>query len=305
MVTDRALRLHELACLVAAVEVGDLGRAAARLGIAEDAIRQAIETLERHAGARLLSTASAVVTATDAGRWLAEAADGVVGALDCPIPRGGAAASGVLRLGCVPELRLQQLQSVLGALFLQLPEISTEVVHRRSPRQLRWLRTGALDLGVVYAGEQPELEIERLYRGEALAAILPLGHPLAVRETLHPGDFEGATLLRFPRWADPVLHDELALRVARAGYRFAGWRELGGADARDLTLAVAEGDGIALAPPSILQAAGEYGTPATSHRLEPAPTMPDTVLAWPRVPPADLPQAHAIARDLARALREP
>jgi hypothetical protein len=205
------------------------------------------------------------------------------------------------RIGCVPELRLQRLQALVGALSLNGPGVGVDVVRLRSAPQLAALRTGALRLGVVHGSAHAGIETEPLFEGESLAALLPLHHPASGRSQLGPDDFVAETLLRLPRWADPALYDELTAAIESAGYRFRRTRDVGGADVADLLFAVASGSGVALAPLSTLAAGGEHGTIVTAVALEPAPVMPRTALAWPSTaPPGEAAELRALARRLRR-----
>jgi len=206
------------------------------------------------------------------------------------------------RIGCVPELRLQQLQALVGALPLAGPGLSADAVRLRSAPQLVALRTGALGLGVVHGAAHAGIETEPLFAGEPLTALLPLHHPATRRARLGPDDLVAETLLRVPRWADSALYDALTAAMEAAGYRFRRTRDLGGADVTDLLFAVASGSGVALAPLSTLAAGGEHGSIVTAAALESAPVMPGTALAWPSpTPPREAADLRSVARRLRRA----
>ena len=205
------------------------------------------------------------------------------------------------RIGCVPELRLQQLQALVGALPLAGPGLSADAVRLRSAPQLAALRTGALRLGVVHGAAHAGIETEPLFEGEPLAALLPVHHPTSGRAPLEPDDLAAETLLRMPRWADTALYDELTASIEATGYRFRRTQDLVSADVTDLLFAVASGSGAALAPLSTLAAGGEHGTIVTATALEPAPVMAATALAWPSTaPPGEAAELRAVARSLRR-----
>ena len=84
--------------------------------------------------------------------------------------------------------------------------------------------------------------------------------------------------------------------AASAGYRLSKVIEGGGADPRNAALAVADGLGIALVPATGPPAA----EPIVARRpLRPAIVMPDSVLAWRRLPPRVLQDALEPVRELA------
>jgi DNA-binding transcriptional LysR family regulator len=205
----------------------------------------------------------------------------------------------VVRIGCSP-IPLQRLQSFLGALQVQASCLETEVLHLETAEQVARLRAGDLDLGVIdYAEPAPSLRMQPLYAGERVAVMLPRGHPLVAREAIWPGDLLGETLLSPPRTANPAFHDALDRALSAAGHRLPRRHETRGSHPHDVLFAVAQGQGAALGPPSILRNAGELGAMLSSRLLDPAVRMPDTQLAWRADPPGALADA---AREVAAEL---
>ena len=220
-----------------------------------------------------------------------------------PAPDSSDGAGVVLRTGCIPELALQRLQSLAGALYAFDPSLELQITRQRTARQLERLAAGDIDLAIVHGTRiGPGIELEPLFRGEPLTVILPVGHPLAGRPVMSAADLRGEILLTFPRAADPALHDELAEIVAGAGLRFRGVRAYGEEDPRDVLLAVAEGRGITLAPLSTLEIDGEVSKVLERVALAPLLRMPDTLLAWRSEPPAAVAPVIDAARAAAREL---
>jgi LysR substrate binding domain-containing protein len=209
-----------------------------------------------------------------------------------------------VRIGCVPHLALQQLQAFLGALALRAPGAHAEVAHLRTAEQVRRLRAGTLDVGliddVVASGA---IRTEPLFDGAPLVALLPLSHPLAAKAAIAPHDLRHERLLLFPRATDPALHDWFTALTTTRGYRFAEVRATGDAELRDVLLAVAEGRGVTLAPLATIDNAGEVGTLLVCRGLDPPQPSPRTVLAWSPMAPESRAELVAAARHVARALR--
>jgi hypothetical protein len=186
-----------------------------------------------------------------------------------------------LRIGCIPELALQQVQSFVGALYASDPHLETELRHLPSAAQVRALQSGLLDLGLLYGtGDLDGIEAVPIFPGERIAAIVPIGHRLAQRAVLTPGDLRQEELLTVPRRIDPEVHDALIARVQDAGHEFRRVRECGGGDPRDVLMAVAHGNGVALVPAPLLDTVGELATIVTPCPTDPPVRMPATVLAW-------------------------
>ena len=208
-----------------------------------------------------------------------------------------------LRIGCVAELALQQVQSFVGALYASDPHLEIELRHLPSAAQVRALQSGELDLGLLYGtGDLDGIEAVPIFPGERLAAIVPIGHRLAQRPAVMPRDLRQEELLTVPRRIDPAVHDALIARVRDAGHEFRRVREWGGGDARDVLMAVAQGTGVALAPAPLLDTVGELATIVTSRPIDPPVRMAAIVLAWRAPANATLSPLLGVARAAAREL---
>ena len=209
-----------------------------------------------------------------------------------------------LRIGCVAELALQRVQSFVGALYASAPRLEAELRHLPSAVQVRALQSGELDLGLLYdTGDHDGIEAVPIFPGERLAAIVPIGHRLAQCSVVMPRDLCQEELLTVPRRTDPAVHDALIARVRDAGHEFRRVREWGGGDPRDVLMAVAHGNGVALAPAPLLDTVGAIATIVTSCATDPPVRMPATVLAWRAPANATVSPLLEVARAAARELR--
>jgi DNA-binding transcriptional LysR family regulator len=209
-----------------------------------------------------------------------------------------------LRIGCVAELALQQVQSFVGALYASEPHLDIELRHLPSAAQVRALQSGELDLGLLYGtGDLDGIEAVPIFPGERLAAIVPIGHRLARRPVVTPRDLCQEELLTAPRRIDPAVHDALIARVRESGHEFRRVREWGGGDPRDVLMAVAHGNGVALAPAPLLDTVGEIATIVTSCPTDPPVRMAAIVLAWLAPANATVSPLLEVARAAARELR--
>jgi DNA-binding transcriptional LysR family regulator len=207
-----------------------------------------------------------------------------------------------LSVGCLPHLRLQQLQAFLGALYARTPDLDAEVFHLSSSEQYRRLHNAELELALLdVPASGDEVRTRPLYPGDPLAVFLPLHHPLAACERLGAGALAGRRLLTSPNACDPAFH---ALLMSHVGeYGFGAVLQRGGHDVRDLLFAVAEGQGLTIAPKSLHRVFGDVGSLLTTRPLDPPRSMPDTLLAWRADPPAHLRGVVATAQEEARRLR--
>lgn len=84
------------------------------------------------------------------------------------------------------------------------PEISLNVKEFSTEQTIKKLTDNAVDIGIVYRTTFPaQLSSTMLFEDEIIAAI-PLSHPLATRERLHPKDLNDQSII--------VLNDSLLLR---------------------------------------------------------------------------------------------
>ena len=210
------------------------------------------------------------------------------------------------RIGCAPDVPLQRLQAFIGLLAERTLGLEEQVRHLPTALQLRQLRVGDLDVGLLHdAGPSPGIEAERLYPGEALAAVVSVGHPVAAAEWARLEDLAGEVLLVVPRTAEPSVHDRVAALATTNGLGFREVREASGADLRDLLFAVASGYGVTVLPRSTMRVVGDLGEALVARSLAPSVWMPNTCLAWSaqarRGPSGVYGAAQQVARELYRA----
>lgn len=204
------------------------------------------------------------------------------------------------RIGCAADVPLQRLLAFLGLLSEDCAGIQPRVVHLTTGQQLQRMRDGDIDFGLVHdPGAQPGIAAERVYRGETPVAVMPLAHRLAGHQAVAIEELAGDVLLLARRLAEPGVHHRVLTLVAAAGAPFRAVREAPGSDVRDLLFAVASGQGVTLAGPSVLDSVGPLGDAVKARPLLLGGRMPDTCVAWAdqHAPPSRL---QAAAREVAR-----
>jgi DNA-binding transcriptional LysR family regulator len=302
---SKGIELRHLRYFVAVSEELHFGRAAERLHIAQPPLSQAIRKLEDNLGVRLLHRTSRVVAPTDAGRVFLEEARKVLAAFEFAVAEAQRTGenSSALRVGCVPNLPIERLLRFLRVLQDLGGDAAPHIAHLDATEQVKRLRGGDLDLGIVHHAEDyDELELVPLFEGERLAALLPPGHRLAERDSLHPKDLEGESLVVFPRDGNAALHDGMLTLIEGAGYSVANVREAGGMDARDLLIAVASGLGIGMGAHSVKEVS-EAGSLVVRRALDPPVAMPETMLVWRKNAPRRLQLLLPEIRELAAKVR--
>jgi DNA-binding transcriptional LysR family regulator len=300
-----AIEFRHLRYFLAVSEELHFGRAARKLHISQPPLSQAIRKLETELGVQLFERTSRVVKLTEAGRIFADEARKVLGDVELAVhaARRATGAGYMLRIGCVPHLPIERLLAFLEALNERSPSDRPQVTHITSGEQVARLRSGELDVGIFNDdGEEEGLEEEPLLPGEPLVAFLAPDHPLTEQAVLGPAALAPEILVVFPQAASVAPHDRWLALLDRAGYRFAGVREAGGTDPRDLLLAVAGRLGVMLAPASLADVS-DAGALVTRRELDPPVMLATTVVAWRADPPARLEETLTVVRNIARELR--
>jgi DNA-binding transcriptional LysR family regulator len=300
-----AVEIRHLRYFLAVSDELHFRRAAERLHIAQPPLSQAIQKLEAALGVQLFERTSRAVAPTEAGLVFAEESRKVLASLERAVSKARWTANGLVRprIGCVTHLPTDQLHRFLDALHRREPSVRPQVTHIVTIDQLQRLRTGELELGILYLVEGfgfDGIEIEPLFEGIEMVALLPEHHPAAAKERVGPADLTGESLVLFPRWVNPALHDWIVERITKAGYRFPDVHEVAGSDPRDMVLGVAEEAGVALVP-LVYEDGWARGTVAR-RPLEVPVSMPPTVLGWRADAPDRLrpfiEHACAVAREL-------
>jgi len=294
--------LRHIRYFLAVSEELHFGRAARRLHVSQPPLSAAIRKLENELGVRLLDRSSRSVTLTDAGRAFADEGRKLLAALQTAVDetrRIAGAGRGVRRrLGCVPALPVERVLEYVEALRHRHPEDEVQMSNEITLGLVKLLRRGEIDLAIIFdPGDDAGLRTEPLFRGEPLALYAHSDHRLGAKEIVEPGDVRTETLVTGRRATHPTLYDQTLAAVERAGYRFETIVEVPGPTWPDVEIAVASGQGVALAPASLRR-------PEALVRcaLRPALRMPDAYLAWQTDAPPSLRGFLRSARDAARTL---
>jgi DNA-binding transcriptional LysR family regulator len=264
---------------------GNLTRAAERLFVSQPALTKQVRQLERQLGVPLFTRSRAGMTLTEAGQALAVRVPALLAGFDQALHEAKGAASRaarVLRVGYLAGAANEATQEIIAAFGRCRPGWRVEM------RAATWLDpTGGLASGDADAAllrlpfpGQERLRVEVLFTEPRWVA-LPAAHPLAAREQIAFRELRDEPFVAAPAgtgwWRDWWL-----ATGEREGHpvRIGAVTESGQPD--DWLTAIANGDGIALAPES---AARYYARPGVTYRPVTGVSPSQVGVAWP--PAAD------------------
>ncbi|MDI9918785.1 hydrogen peroxide-inducible genes activator [Rhodococcus sp. IEGM 1379] len=263
--------LSQLRAFVSVAEHRHFGTAAARLGVSQPTLSQALAALEAGLGVQLIERSTRRVLVTGDGQRLLgqakvilEAAEGFVASA----AGTGDHLAGLLRIGLIPTVAPYVLPTLLPALRDSMPAVVPRIIEDQTARLLDALRSGALDVALLAlpAGAPGLIEIP-LY-DEDFVLVVPVEHGLAGRVDLTAEVLDELPLL--------LLDDGHCLRDQTLDLcRSVDAHPLAG-DTRATSLAtivqcVAGGLGVTLVPESAVAVESRRAELATATFAAPAP----------------------------------
>lgn len=191
--------LRQLQCLTAVADLLHFRRAAERLNLSQPALSAQVAQLEEQLGTLLVERTRRRVLLTPVGRDVAERARAIlrdVADLEEAARQAQMPLSGTLRVGVLRTLGPYLLPHMLGAMRAGYPDLKLYLREEPRAQLLADLAHGDLDVVLVHdaPADDDHLSVVPLFR-EPLWAVLPLGHPLAAKQSLVPADLAGEQLI--------------------------------------------------------------------------------------------------------------
>jgi DNA-binding transcriptional LysR family regulator len=214
------LELRHLSYFVAVAEELNFRRAAERLRVAQPAVSARIKALEAKLDVRLFERTTRSVLLTPAGRvFLAEARSllGAASQAEQSARKAHHGIVGTLRLGVIASATSPRLAEVLRHFHQSFPGVQLALVELTSPEQLRRLRAGELDLGLLRPPvNDPELAWRYAEQSHQILAA-PTGHRLLTKRKLAWKDFDGEGLVMIQPGQQHGFYDAFLAACAKAG----------------------------------------------------------------------------------------
>lgn len=194
------ISLKHLRMVKAVAEDGTLTAAAKRLYLTQSALSHRLAELERRLGVRVFQRLGKTMVATQAGERLLEAAQeilGTLGGLEEDLRAMAAGVKGVIRLTTECYTGYHWLPTVLPEFRATHPGIEVRIVPEASAHVEESLRTGEIDVALVYdAHEDEALAKEALFEDDQVLLVAP-DHPLADRAWVGAEDLADEHLLLY------------------------------------------------------------------------------------------------------------
>jgi len=233
----------QLEVFAALARAGSFSRAAALLGITQSAVSHAVRALEAELEVALVLREGAQSTLSDAGSRLLARANDILQQREALLQEATTArgvARGTLRIasfGSTSSLRL--LPSLLAAYQRVQPQVEVQVEEQDDDTVIRWLLEQRAEIGFVTL---PDDRFETVPLAEdEFVAVIPQGHRLAQRRSVHPRDLDGEPFIRTGAGSGTIVDRMLAETGAspRVLYRFEQLSSVLGFVAQGHALAIA------------------------------------------------------------------
>lgn len=214
--------LRLLRQFVAVAEELHFTRAATRLGMSQPPLTTAIRRLEDEVGAVLIERGRKTVRLTAAGAVMLEQAKRLMQSAEeaLALTRDTAEGKrGKVRLGYVGSAMYGRLPAALRAFRRACPNVRLDLHEMTTVAQVRSLRAGSLDLGIVVP---PLFDLAGLrtaaFDEDRLAIALPARHPLATGRTVSVNQLVHEPFVCWPRSEGPGFHDQVLSLCREQGF---------------------------------------------------------------------------------------
>lgn len=247
------MELSQLRSFVTVADEMHVGRAAARLHLAQPTLSRQLAALERSVGTSLFSRARRRLELTAAGEIFLPAARDILRRTDDAARdarRAGRGELGRLRLGYVQSATYSAIPRLVGQFRAACPDVEVEARAMTTLQQIEALRAGDLDAGLLRP-QQPVTGRHglrtRVISHDRMVVALPAGHRLA--EPAELADLRLSALAEepfvlYPKETGSTGYDLILEACRRAGFEPRIVQEVEGAQA--VLAFVAAGVGVSL-----------------------------------------------------------
>jgi DNA-binding transcriptional LysR family regulator len=201
--------LKQLRCFVAVAEELNFRRAASGMNMTQSPFSRQIRLLEQDLGVQLLDRGNRKVQLTPPGQTLLANARHILQATSTVVAAARQTAAGErgsIALGFTTTAGFSLMPEVVALARADLPNVSLVLRELSSQQQMDELKTGALDFGLVWAGENAALRHIPLMADPLIAALPPHDKRLK-KPWLGPRDFHGQDFIMYAHDSAGYLHN--------------------------------------------------------------------------------------------------
>lgn len=192
------MNLRDLKYLVAVADLQNFSQASERCFVSQPTLSAQIKKLETELGVAVFERSNRSVQVTEAGESIIAAARRILAEVDL-IEQVAASSrdplAGSFRLGAFPTLASYVFPSLVPRIAKALPKLKLLLIEEKTEALCERLRAGTCDAALLALPvNDPALVSVKLFDDPFLLAV-PLGHPLAERERIDPGELLNLKLL--------------------------------------------------------------------------------------------------------------
>lgn len=213
---------RQMRCILAISEAGSLTRAAEQLGLAQPALTQTLNRLEREIGTPLFTRTRRGATLTEAGLAIVEDVRASLAHADAAAERARAMAAGRagrLTIGFVTHAIYEVLPRALRLLRARHPQLDVVLREMSNAEQVDALAGGRIDIALLHPPVSLNAKVKELRLGEEpMVAALPAGYEVAPDGRVSLAEIAQHGLVWFPEQQIPALRSQLLGAIRRAGH---------------------------------------------------------------------------------------
>jgi DNA-binding transcriptional LysR family regulator len=217
----RDVELRELRIFLALADELHFGRTAARLGISQPAVSEAVRALESRLGIKVFDRTSRRVRLTAAGEDLLRSLTPALTAVDQALADTSelsSAVRGLLRVGFVLTTEGPALSRLVGAFQARHPGCEVRLHEVETFDAYRRLRRGDIDVLCNWlAVDQPDLTAGAAFAYYPRALAVAPTHRLAARSTVSVEELADEQLALPPDTTPPAVYDLIVPRLTPSG----------------------------------------------------------------------------------------
>jgi DNA-binding transcriptional LysR family regulator len=283
------IELRQLRQFIAVAEELHFRRAAARLGMAQPPLSQAMGKLEQELGIELFDRSRRQVRLTEGGLVLLEEARQTIAQAERAVEaarRASRGQTGLLRITYVGAALYDFLPRLVRSYRQRFPDVELQLRERTTTAQVRALQRGEADVGFVRPPVfgADDLHHETVLRDRVVAA-LPEDHRFAALPSIALAELADEAFVGFPPYEGPGFHARLTAACEAAGFRMRVVQEA--VQMHAIIGLVASGLGVALVPAS-MRGLGQAGVVYRDLDQTEAPLDVDLAVLWRRGEPSSV-----------------